>query len=408
MASLADNFGSAIRSLVEQRSRTILSALGILVGAVAILLLVGIAKGVQKDISREIDDLGVNLLIVLPGRIDEATMMAPGLFGISYIQDQDIDRVRKVGGVERAVPITFVGSGATYTPSGSQTPNTSPTTLILATEPGWFKMHRLTMAEGRVFDEAEADEPVAVVGALAARSLFDGQPGVGRFIDYNGRSYRVVGVTESREQRQSLFQQGSFENVIYIPYRHMRSVQPGMQIDRIMVQTAPDREPRELIESVESVLAQRLDREVFSVLTQEDLLNLVFRVMSILTWLLVGLTSIALFVGGVGIMAVMMMSVNERAKEIGIRKTVGARASDVFVQFLFEAVALGLVGGLAGLGVSAGVVWALERFTPIKPLLDGSVVVLGVGTCIVVGAVFGLVPALRAARRDPVVSLRSE
>lgn len=408
MASLADNFGSAVRSLVEQRSRTVLSALGILVGAVAILLLVGIARGVRQDLSREIDDLGVNLLIVLPGRIDEATMMAPGLFGISYLEDQDIDRVREVAGVERAVPITFVGSGATFTPQGAESPNTSPTTLILATEPDWFKMHRLTLAEGRVFGESEADQPVAVVGALAARNLFDGESGLGKSIDYNGRSYRVVGVTESREQSQSLFQQGSFENVIYIPYRYLRSAHVGMQVDRIMVQTAPDREPRELIESVESVLGQRLDRETFSILTQEDLLKLVFRVMSILTWLLVGLTSIALFVGGVGIMAVMTMSVNERAKEIGIRKTVGARASDLFAQFLFEAVALGLAGGLAGLAVSSVVVWALERFTPINPLLDGSVIALGVGTCVVVGAVFGLFPALRAARRDPVISLRSE
>ena len=130
--------------------------------------------------------------------------------------------------------------------------------------------------------------------------------------------------------------------------------------------------------------------------------------MSILTSLLFGLTSIALFVGGVGIMTVMLMSVSERAKEIGIRKTVGAKRSDIFVQFLAEAVVLAIVGAAAGLLLSYGVCLALLYFTKIKPLMSIETIALSFGVSLAVGGIFGLIPAMKAARQDPVASLRHD
>jgi putative ABC transport system permease protein len=175
-----------------------------------------------------------------------------------------------------------------------------------------------------------------------------------------------------------------------------------------MVQTEPDREPKSLVRAVEAKLADHLDRENFSVLTQEDLLRLVFKLMGILTWLLTGLTSIALFVGGVGIMTVMLMSVNERAKEIGIRKTVGARRVDIFSQFMVEAVLLALMGGTVGLIISYAVCLGLYYGTPIKPMITPGIVALSFGVSVGVGTLFGLIPAMKAARKDPVESLRKE
>jgi putative ABC transport system permease protein len=194
---------------------------------------------------------------------------------------------------------------------------------------------------------------------------------------------------------------------VYIPYHLQKQLSKSTQTDRIMIQIRPDAEPRALIRTMDKVLERRLDRQQFQILTQEDLLGLIYKLMGILTWLLTGLTSIALFVGGVGIMAVMLMSVNERAYEIGIRKTVGARNRDIFVQFLLEAILLALMGSMSGLALSAVVASLLAALTPIKPILSLPIVGLGVGVCLGVGIVFGLIPAMNAARKDPVVCLRS-
>jgi putative ABC transport system permease protein len=402
VASFHSNFKSAFRSLREQWQRATLSALGITVGSTAIILLVSIATGVQKDISRQVSDLGVNLLIVLPGRVDEGSMFSASMIGISYLSEEDVGRVKTVPGVERAVPITFVGGGISY--EGA----TSPSTLVMATKPDWFRMRNMNLSEGRLFDEADETRPVCVVGGVASKKLFPDGGAVGKTIMYNGQAYLVTGVTADVETENSLFSMGSFENVVYIPLAYIKTKTPRIQLDRIMVQTRPDVEPRAVIEAVENKLGERLDRESYSVLTQEDLLKLVFKLMGILTWLLTGLTSIALFVGGVGILTVMLMSVNERSKEIGIRKTVGATRADIFVQFLVEAVSLAVVGGLAGLGISYVACLALFYWTPIKPMVSPGIVALSFVTCLTVGGVFGLLPAIRAARKDPVDAMRHE
>lgn len=402
MATFPTNVRSAFRSLREQWQRSILSALGIMVGSTAIILLVSIATGVQKDVSKQVSDLGVNLLIILPGRVDEGSMFSASMIGISYLADEDVENVKTVPGVQRAVPISFVGGGIRY---GE---NSSPSTLVMATRPDWFRMRNMNLAEGRLFDAGDESKPVCVMGGVANKKLFPDGGGLGKEIDYNGVKYQVLGITADAETENSLFSMGSFENVVYIPLPYMKTQVPKLQYDRIMVQTQPDREPRALVKAVEAKLAQRLDRETYSVLTQEDLLNLVFKLMGILTWLLTGLTSIALFVGGVGIMTVMLMSVNERFKEIGIRKTVGATRRDVFVQFLVEAVTLATLGGTVGLALSYAVCLALYYGTPIKPMVTAEIVALSFLVCLGVGAIFGLIPAIRAAKKDPVDAMRHE
>jgi len=402
MNRILPNLLAALSSLREQRSRAYLSSLGVMVGSLAILLLVSIAKGVQADMTREVEGIGINLLIVLPGRVDEGSMMAPGLLGISYLEEQDIDRIRQLPGVRRAIPVSFVGSGLT---AGEVR---SPTTLVVATKPDWFAIRNTKFQAGEGLTESDAGKRVCVLGSVAAKKLFPEGNALGQYLQYNGQAYRIVGVTANLEGDNSVFSQGSFENMAFLPYELIRNAQENAQIDRIFIQTEPDREPKTLVASVERVLSERLDRETYSVLTQQDLLRLVFKVMSILTTLLTGLTSIALFVGGVGIMTVMLMSVQERSKEIGIRKTVGARRSDIFFQFLCEAVILSLGGGLAGLAFSALVAALIARFTVIKPAMTMDIVMLAIGVCLAVGTIFGLIPAIRAARRDPVQSLRWE
>lgn len=396
------NLRSALGSLAEHWQRTLLSSLGVMVGSFAVILLVSVARGVQRDISRQVNDLGVNVLVVIPGRIEGGSMFSPNLAGLSYLSEDDVARVRRVPGVRSATPLMFVGGAVRHGEKAS------PSTFVIAANPPWFAIRPVEMAEGRPFSAEDADSAVCVIGSVAKDHLFEKEPALGKSVVINGKAFRIVGVTRDKSEDDSLFSMGGFENVTIVPFEYMKGMVPNPQVHRIMLQTEPDREPKALVAAIEKTLGERLDRATFSVLTQKDLLKLVFQLMDILTWLLTGLTSIGLFVGGVGIMVIMLMSVNERAKEIGVRKAVGARNRDIFRQFVVEAGAIGLLGGAMGLAFSALAALALSELTPIHPLITLDTVALGFFVSVGVGGVFGIIPALRAARKDPVVSLRSE
>ncbi|RYG26470.1 ABC transporter permease [bacterium] len=395
---LGVNLVFALRSLRDGWTRAILSALGVTVGASAIALLVSIALGVREDVESQVRDLGVNVLVVVPGRLDSGTFN-PNFGGASYLSEADAKSLSKLPGVVRAEPFSFVGGGI-------RVDEKTAAPFLAACTPGWFAMRPVVLREGRTFREGEGD--VTVLGSLAADSLFENASALGKKVTINGRSYAVVGVTQDKKQEGSLLSFGSLQNLVYVPYERLKKVQPNLQTDRIMIQARPEAEPKALIKRCEAVLGKRLDKAQFQVLTQEDLLGLIYKLMGILTWLLTGLTSIALFVGGVGIMTVMLMSVNERAKEIGVRKTVGARSQDIFLQFLFEALLLASCGGVAGLLLTVGVDKALDAYTPIHPKITLGVVALSLLTSLGVGGLFGVLPAMKAARKDPVAALRSE
>lgn len=404
MTRLGRNMLSAFRSLAEHRTRAALSALGVAVGSMAIVMLISIAQGVRSDVTKQVSDLGVNLLVVLPFAVDDSSMLAPNAAGISYLRKDDAGRIRGLPGVRRVAALIFVGGGIS---SGR---NQSPTTLVIATDPDWFRIRPVRMQEGRIFTGADGAGKVCVIGSIPKSKMFGRQSALGRKLVVNGDQYTIVGVTQDKEpgKSQSLFSMASFENIVYIPYETFAAEIPNAPLSRIMVQTEPDREPGELIASVEKALAQRLQKYMYSVQTIEGLLRLAYKIMGILTWLLTGLTSIALFVGGVGIMTVMLMSVSERAREIGIRKATGARRIDIFQQFLAEAALIALGGGAIGLAASWVATEALERYTPIKPLITAPLVMMSFAVCMGVGCVFGLIPAMNAASKDPVAALRSE
>lgn len=394
------NFSAAFRSLAENWQRGVLSAIGVMVAAIAILLLISIGKGVQKDITAEIEDFGAGILIVLPGRIEFGNFN-PNLGGKSYLSAANVEDIQRVEGVVRVAKWSFAGGGLR---AGEK----EAFPLLVASGPEWFQMHKVNIKAGNIYTSANARDQVIVIGDTAATQLFGAEDPIGKEVQLNKEAYRVIGVTTSKSSGSGLFSMQGLANVAYVPIDALERTTENVQIDRLMVQVSPNVEPKTLVQSVESALGKRLDRQQYSVLTQEDLLGLVFKVMSILTTLVVGLTSIALFVGGVGVMTVMLMSVNERNKEIGIRKATGARKSDIFWQFLIESIAIGLTGVLAGLGISLIVCYFLREFTRIKPLVTVDTVAITLLVGVGIGSIFGLIPAMKAARRDPVDALRNE
>jgi putative ABC transport system permease protein len=268
-------------------------------------------------------------------------------------------------------------------------------------------MHKVRLAAGRFFGDAAERE--VVLGSVARETLFPNDDPIGQTVHVNGRAFTVVGVIQnSLGSAPSLFRMQSFQNVGYIPYATLKAESPATQIDRFMVQISHEAEPKALVRGLENALDSRLDRQQFSVLTQEDLLGVVFQVVGIASYLVVGLTSISLFVGCFGVMTVMLISVNERFKEIGVRKAVGATNQDVFWQFLAESALVSLVGVLIGLAVSWAAAQILSVWTPIRPVTTAATVALATVAGVGVGCLFGVVPAVRAARQDPVESLRNE
>lgn len=373
------------------------------VGVASIVLLVSLAKGVQRDVEKQVEELGVNLIILLPGRLSPQNPFNPMSFiGLSTLRSEDITAVRQIAGTRRVAPIMFVAGGANR---GKRWADAS---LILGTTPEWFQMRPTPLKAGRFFTEAEVNEQVCVLGPLPAQQLFGEVSPLGKTVELNRHTFRVVGVTGENTQG-SLFGSGGFEYAIYVPIQAMQRASGSQQLHRIIVQTDPNVDPGPLVDQIKrAVRASHGGSDDFSVLTQEDLLKRLFQLLNVLAVALTGITSIALFVGGIGVMNVMWMSVNERVREIGIRKTVGATRRDIFWLFLLEALIIAWLGGLIGIGLAWIVCLLLDQYTVLNPYVSWDTIALALTVCGWVGLSFGTVPAYRASRKDPVESLRNE
>lgn len=396
---MSRNVAAALRSLGEHWQRAFLSSLGILVATVAIALLVSIGIGVQKDITDQVKDFGAGI-IIMPGHVDVSNFN-PNLAGKSYLDDKTAELVTSVKGVKGLAKVSFAG-GSVKTKENEAYP------FIVAVTPEWFQLMQKDYKSGGPFTQTDRNQPVCVLGSIAAGVVFPNESEIGKTVTINSHDYRVVGVIDDKKAEQSLFSAQSLSNVTYIPLDYLRSVEESIQIDRMFVQIDPSIDPKNLVDSVQSSVATHLDKSNFSVLTQEDLLGLMYQLLSILTTLVTGLTGIALFVGGVGVMTVMLMSVGERAKEIGVRKAVGATNRDVFTQFLIEASLISLVGCVLGLALSGVVIVLLAQFTKIKPIMTPGTLAMVFSVGVGLGCIFGLIPAVKAAKKDPVESLRNE
>jgi putative ABC transport system permease protein len=392
---LAEAWRVALDALRANRLRSGLTMLGVVIGVAAVVVLVAIGTGAKREVEQQVEGLGSNLLIVVPGRLDFNSAPA-----VSRLSLSDVEAVSRVVGDPSRVAVT-VTSGETVRAGTRSTFTTVQG--VLETTPQVFVR---SVGRGSYLTSSDVDTArrVAVLGSTVARTLFGDRDPIGRQVSVAGVRFRVVGVFAPLGQSLGVDR----DDEVHIPVTTAHRLYGTNRIDGIAVK-APDRENiDELGNRIVAELSERHPDTEFSAVTQEQILGVLGDILGVLTGVLAAIAGISLLVGGVGVSNIMLVSVRERTREIGLRKAVGARPRDIGVQFLLEAVLLTTLGGTLGMAVGVGAALLVGAFSPVPAAITWWSLALAFGVSASVGIIFGVVPAQRAGRLDPVVALRTE
>ncbi|MGC4769389.1 ABC transporter permease [Micromonospora sp. DT44] len=392
---VAEAWRVALDALRANRLRSSLTMLGVIIGVASVVLLVAIGAGTKQQVEQQVEGLGSNLLLVVPGKIEVGT--APV---VSPLTLKDADAVARVVGDPQRVAVT-VASGATAR-AGARSDFTT-VQGVLETTPTVFTR---SLARGRYLTGTDVDTTrrVAVLGDSVARALFPDRDPLGQQVTLAGVRFRVIGVFAPLGQSLGVDR----DDEVHVPVTAAQRLWGTQRVDGIAVK-APDRERiDELGERIVAELNRRHPDTEFSAVTQQQILGVLGDILGVLTGVLAAIAGISLLVGGVGVSNIMLVSVRERTREIGLRKAVGARPRDIGVQFLLEAVLLTTIGGLTGMALGVGTALLVDALSPIPAAITWWSLALAFGVSAAVGIVFGVVPAQRAGRLDPVVALRAE
>jgi putative ABC transport system permease protein len=406
-------FKTSLTGLRTNRSRSILTILGIVIGITAIMLVMSLGAGAQNLILGEVQGLGTNTIAIIPGQVSTSPSNVSALYSDS-LKPKDVTALENKANVPDLVslmPVVIGSDSASYASNDYQVTIFGGTDLMAS-------IFNITPLEGQFFDQSDVDSmsSVVVIGADVANYLFVNQDPYNQNITIKGRNFRVVAVLP-KSGGGTLF---DFDSMVIMPYTTAMTYVTGQKYyNRIITQASSDAVVPVAAADIRLTLEESHNitdttKDDFTIETQQSLANTLGTITSALTWFLVAVASIALFVGGVGIMNIMLVSVTERTREIGLRKALGAKDRDILSQFLLEAVLLTVIGGVVGILLGSLLAYLialiLSHFLAInwQFVFPWSGAILGITVSAVIGLVFGGYPAHQASKKSPIEALRYE
>ena len=396
----------AVQSILKNKMRSLLTMLGIVIGVGAVIVMVAVGQGAQSRIEQQIQNLGTNMIVITPGSSQQGGV-SQGAGTFNRLSLADAEKLKREGGQLSAVtPVIFTRSQAI----GGQG---NWRTIINGVSTDWQTIRDWPLKSGTFFSETDVRSmrKVAVLGSTVANNLFLGADAVGQQVQLRGVPFTVIGVLETKGQTASGTDQ---DDVIVVPYTTAQSRLSGSpRIWQILAATYSPADIPAAQQEIKTLMREshRLgadDEDDFTIRNQTELAEAASGTTQVMSYLLAAIASISLLVGGIGIMNIMLVSVTERTREIGIRMAIGARGSDVLTQFLIESVVMSLLGGIIGLLVGFAGAAILGKMTGWSTATPPEAVAIAVVFSAAVGIFFGFYPARKAASLNPIQALRYE
>ncbi|WP_085023033.1 ABC transporter permease [Anaerovibrio sp. JC8] len=401
-----ESFSMAFTALLANKMRSLLTMLGIIIGVGAVIAMVSVGMGVKSNVVSSISSLGSNMLIVSPGSANRGGIRGAAGSRTSLKYDDAVAIKNKVKNIDFVSPTV---SQSYQIVNGNQNWNSS----VMGVTPEYMSIRSLEVGTGSFVSDSDniKRNRVAVIGSTVATNLFGSSNPVGQNIRVNNQPFKVIGVLESKGQSSMGQDQ---DDVVIVPLTTaMERLMAMNHVSSVNIQVSDPNKMDQVQEDIEVLLRQRHKiiggkEDDFNVRNMTSLMETMNQTTTMLTLLLGSIAGISLIVGGIGIMNIMMVSVTERTREIGIRKALGATFQNIMMQFLIESVVIGVVGGIIGIGVGCGLSMLVGKFGDFTTVITPLPVLVSFSFSVGIGLFFGIYPARKAAKLDPIEALRYE